>query len=526
MSAELDKVEAALADAYAEFYDDPLGFVMFNFPWDTEKSIQQVKLSDKYRERYGVDFGPDQWAIDFLEDLGKQVRKRGFDGIHAVEPIQYTTASGHGIGKSVLCAWIILWIMSTRPQCRGTVTANTDVQLRTKTWATLGTWLKLALNQHWFTFATGRGAMRLSKKEQPESWFCQAQTCREENSESFAGQHASNSTSFYIFDEASAVPDKIFEVREGGLVTGEPMTFDFGNPTRNTGKFYENTAGKQKHRHIVRQIDSRSVQITNKKLHARWIADYGIDSDFVKVRVRGEFPSQGSAQFIPTEYVTDAMLREANAQREDPLILGVDVARYGDDESVIYPRIGMDARSWPARRYRGLSTMQLVAKVVDCIRDFAALGKKPSAIFIDGTGLGGGVVDRLLELGYNVTEVQFGSKPGDTFTYRYKSDEMWGAMKDALQKRLCLPDGELGMQLKDQLTQREFGYTLQGNKIHLETKADMKERLGGDFASPDIADALALTFAMPVAAEAVGSRDTMIAPAMQVQHEYDPYKNI
>lgn len=358
--------------------------------------------------------------------------------------------------------------------------------------------------------------MNLAHNDHKEEWRCDAQTCREENSEAFAGQHAASATSFYIFDEASAVPDKIFEVREGGTTDGEPMVFDFGNPTRNSGRFFEQCAGRFRHRYQVRCIDSRDVAITNKSRIDDWLEDYGEDSDFFKVRVRGMFPSAGSLQFIPTGLVEEAQFREVTEDLSAPLIIGVDVARFGDNESVLFPRMGYDARTWPAKRYQGLDTVQLVGKVIEMVRGFKALGRECAGLFVDGGGVGGGVVDQLRALGYNPIEVQFGSKPTNGKTYRYKSDEMWGNMRDAMPK-LCLPmNNQLnGVDLKSDLTQREFGYTLTGNKVHLETKKDMVAR---GVESPDIGDALALTFAEAVAPVHGSLRGNM----QTVEHDYDP----
>lgn len=511
-----------LADAIAEFYADPLGYVMFMFPWNTNPAIQMVELPAKYRDRFDSQFGPDQWACEFLDELGAEIRKRGFDGRNAVEPVMFSTRSGHGIGKSTIVAWLCKFILDTRPFSKGVMTANTAEQLKTKTWAELGKWHSMSLTRHWFKYNTGRGAMALIHSTYPEQWRLDAQTSREENSEAFAGLHAANSTPFYIFDEASGIPDKIFEVREGGTTDGEPMVFDFGNPTRNTGRFFENCAGKFKHRFIQRKIDSRAVAITNKKRLQQWVDDYGEESDFVKVRVRGEFPSAGSLQFMPTDAVLQAMEREPVQDRTAPLIIGVDVARFGDDESIIYPRMGYDARSWQIRRFRGLDTVQLTGQIVEMLRYFESMGKRCDALFVDGGGVGGGVVDQLRALGRAPIEVQFGSRPTDTVTYRYKSDEMWGKLRDALPK-LSLPraDSRDGLHLKEQLTQREYGYTLQGNKIHLETKADMKDRLGGEYGSPDLADALALTFAQDIVSSSV---PLGVAHALQAKHEYDPHE--
>ena len=518
-----------LGEDLARFYADPLGYVMYMFPWDDESSIQLVKLAPEYHERFGTGYGPDKWACEFLNRLGEEIKKRRFDGHTPVPPIRFATVSGHGIGKSTLTAWLIKFILDTRPYSVGTVTAMTAEQLKVKTWSELGKWHRMSLTSHWFDYTSGRGAMALVSNRTDkygtslkEKWKCTAQTCREENSEAFAGQHAANSTSFYIFDEASGVPNKIFGVRDGGTVLGEPMTFDFGNGTRNSGRFFEQCEGRLRDRYIVTSIDSRDVEISSKHnaVHKEWIEDYGLESDYVKVRVRGMFPSMGSLQFISTDLVETAMEQEFKQEKDAALVIGVDVARFGDDEAVVYPRIGYDARSFSPKRYRQLDTNQLVGKVVQEVAFFRQLGLETAMIFVDATG-SAGVADNLRHLGYPVMDVIFGAGPIDSKRYRYKSDELWGRLRDAMPK-LMLPriNEASGIDLKTQLTQREFGYTLSGNKIHLEAKKVMKERLGGAAASPDIADALACTFAQEVAPKSFLASG-LLAHA-RVQHEYDP----
>jgi hypothetical protein len=531
----LSKVEAEIADMCGGYRDDPLGYVLAFFPWKSNEAIQiidwtstsvnpstNVRLCDqmeKFRDKYPhVVYGPDFWACEFLSELGEDIKRNAFDGKTAVAPLYYATASGHGIGKSVLTAWLTKFIMDTRPFSRGTVTSNTAEQLKIKTWAELGKWHKMSLTADQFTYNTGRGAMNLTHVRHKEEWRCDAQTCREENSEAFAGQHAANATSFYIFDEASAVPDTIFEVREGGTTDGEPMVFDFGNPTRNSGRFFEHCAGRFRHRYKVRCIDSREVWLPNKERIKEWEEDYGEDSDFFKVRVRGIFPAAGSCQFIPTDLVEGAQAREIIEDKYAPLLIGVDVARFGDNESVIYPRMGWDARSWKPRRFQGIDTVQLTGKVIECVREFKALGITCSGLFVDGGGIGGAIVDQLRSYGYNPIEVQFGGKATNNMVYRYKGDEMWGKMKDSMNK-LSLPANNQpsGVDLKADLTQREFAYTLLGNKVNLEAKKDMVKR---GVKSPDVGDALALTFAEEVAPLV---RPDGVGPAvLTVESDYDP----
>ena len=186
-------------------YADPLRFVLWAFPWGETPELSIVPLPEPWASKYpGCKYGPDRWACEVLDEIGQQVRENAFDGIHAVKPIRHAIASGHGIGKSFLTACLVIWILATRPDSKGVVTANTGPQLRSKTFAEITKWLKRSLVASMFDILSES----IAAKESPESWRVDAQTCKEENSESFAGQHSASSTSFYIFDEASAVPDK------------------------------------------------------------------------------------------------------------------------------------------------------------------------------------------------------------------------------------------------------------------------------------------------------------------------------
>lgn len=469
----LQEYEKDLAEQVSEFYDDPLGFVLFAFPWG-QGALKDIK-------------GPRKWQWEFLEAWGEEIKDRGFDGLHPVTPIQFSFASGHGIGKSALSAMITLFIMSTRPHSKGVVTATTSPQLKTKTWAELGKWHKMCVTSHWFKMNSGHGNMNIVHVQFPETWRVDAQTSKEENSESFAGLHAANSTPWYLFDEASGVPDKIYEVSEGGLTDGEAMRFLFGNPTKNTG-FFKRTFGSLRHRFKTMQIDSREVYGTNKELFKSWADDYGEDSDFFRIRVKGQFPRASSLQFIGTDVAEGAAQREEFSDSKAPIVLGVDVARFGDDASVIYVRQGRDARSHGYQMFRELDSIQLAARVAEKIKEL-----KPVKVFVDGTGgYGSGVVDQLKANGYSnlVEDVQFGSKALDADIYFNKRAEMYGLTKKFLETGL-IPDDQ---DLINDLCGVEYGFARE-NKIQLEKKEDMKKR---GLASPDIADALALTFAFPV----------------------------
>jgi hypothetical protein len=479
--------DVELPQAMGEFFHDPLGFVMWAFDWGTDAAMRVVRLPEQYQLEYDSEFGPDQWACDLLMALGDQTRQRGFDGTKAVEAVRMAVASGHGIGKSAVTAWITHWIMSTRPNSRGVVTASTQPQLESKTWAQIAAWSKRNITREWWDISTGRGSMKMLHKDHPETWAVYAQTAREENAESFAGLHAADASPFYLVDEASGVPDAIHEVMQGGLTDGEPFLFAFGNPTRNTGWFH-GAFHSQRHRWTTWQIDSRDVAITNKAQIQQWVDDFGVDSDFVKVRVRGVFPSASSLQFIGRDVVDGAMTRELPESRGETIVVGVDPARFGSDSSVIYTRVGRDARTWPPIRLRGVDTMQLAARTAEHVNFLRSAGHHV-LINVDGGGVGGGVIDRLRSVGYEVNEVQFGSRAMDPKTYANRRAEIWGLMKSWLQVGAIAQDEDLAIDL----TSPEYGYTAQ-DQIQLERKESMKAR---GLASPDTADALAVTFAVP-----------------------------
>lgn len=469
-------VEEELAEEVGKFIGDPYGFTMFAYPWGEEGPLKEYS-------------GPDVWQEEFLKGIGEEVRRNGFDGLKAVPPVRRAVSSGHGIGKSVMVAWLVDWIMSTRPHCMGTVTANTFTQLETKTWPAIAKWTKMCITGHWFTVTT----TRMYQTENKQSWFCTPQTAKEENSEAFAGQHQAASTSFYMFDEDSAIPNVIHEVAEGGLTDGEPMMFCFGNPTRNSGHFFDATFGKMRAKWNPMLIDSRLCKFTNKETIEEWVRDYGEDSDFVRVRVRGLPPSASDAQFIDQNRVIEAQKREVVVLPDEPLIAGADLAWGGGDDNVIRFRRGNDARSIPPIRIKGEFTRDpavLTNRLSDVLnREYD--GRKVAMLFLDSAGIAGPIGARLRDLGHrNVQEVNFGSDSPDMH-YRYQRDYMWGKMKEWLLVGAIDRHPELEADLVAP------GIRPDGKqRVWLESKETMKKR-GVD--SPDDADALCLTFAAPVA---------------------------
>lgn len=480
------------------FSNRPYDFVMWAFPWGEPGSELEEST------------GPEGWQRDVLMHMQENLQS----GMAFHEAVQIAICSGHGVGKSALVSWIIIWAISTFEDTRGVVTANTETQLKTKTWAELGKWYRLFIAKEMFKLTAT--AIYSVDEAHERTWRVDMVPWSERTVEAFAGMHNKHKRVLVIFDEASAILDMIWETTEGALTDSDTQIFWIvcGNPTRNTGRFRD-CFGRYANRWKGFRVDSRLVSITNKLQIAKWIEDYGEDSDFVRVRVRGVFPRAGSLQFIASDLVLVARSREVSVHLHDPFIIGVDVARFGDDSSVIYFRKGRDGRTFAPIKLHGVDTMTLAAKVVEERARY-----KADAVFVDGTGVGGGVVDRLRQLRVSCFDVQFGSsadRVGEEGTrYKNKRAEMWGFMRDWL-KGGAIPDDP---ELEQQLIGLEYGYAGDEMAIQLERKKDMKKRLGF---SPDIADALALTFAYPVVAtaQAGGPHSGNL-----VKSDYDPYSEM
>jgi hypothetical protein len=341
---------------------------------------------------------------------------------------------------------------------------------------------------------------RCRSKQNPEAWFSVPITCAEENSEAFAGQHNKNSTSFFLFDESSLIPDKIWEVAGAGLTDGEPMWFAFGNPTRNTGAFYEATFGNQAHRWHARSIDSRTCKFPNHRLHAEWIADWGLDSDYVRTRILGQPPKQGEDQLIGRELIEAAQRRTVATLADDPLVAGVDVPDGGSAWFVVRFRRGLDSRPGPRIpapiRRAGITVNRetMTAILAEVLNDRDP-NRKVDAMFVD-TAFGAPIVERLHFLGHkNVHEINFGNPHTPDKGFANMRAYMWGKQaKDWLGRGAI---DQLDKKLAADLMAPGFKRRVGGDgALLVESKDDMRKR---GVPSPDDGDAFCLTFARSVA---------------------------
>jgi hypothetical protein len=500
--------EEALIQDIAGFTLDPLGFSRYAFPWG-----EPGTLSDQHIRAF---------QVDTLRQIGDHLQ-----GPNRFQPLQLAICSGHGIGKSALIAMILNWAMSTCDDCRGIITAGKEEQMATKTWPEVSKWFNLAINRHWWELTATK--IHVKDGSHRDSWRIDRVSWSKENVDTFAGMHNQGKRIVVIFDESSAIDDRIWEVTEGALTDEdtEILWIAFGNPTQNTGRFRE-CFGKFKHRWLQRQIDSRTVEGTNKALYAKWISDWGEDSDFVRIRVRGEFPRAGSSQFIAGDTVAEARKRDVGDQSRAYKILSVDVARFGNNQTVIGWRQGLRAKI--TDKMRGKDTIEVGKQVIMRI-----ILERPRSCVIDGDGIGGGVVDYVrsylpaawhaagllcqvqkdgtikLPEWWRLEEFHGGMPAGDQFMYFNKRAEVWGKMRDWLLTGEIPDDAELA----DELTGPEYFHSNK-NQIQLEKKDDMESR---GLSSPDNGDMLAMTFGVT---PMLKTRDEELAERIAAVQKVDP----
>jgi hypothetical protein len=445
-------------------HDDPLKFVRQAYPWREAGTILENRVIEK-------------WQEELLWKLGEEIyKKEQKDKDNYV--IRGAVKSGQGIGKTTTLSWIIHWFMSTRENPQIIVTANTENQLKNVIWRELAKWHKLAFNKEWFEWT----ATSFYLKESPESWKAVAIPYNESRPEAFQGVHANDV--LIIFDEASGVPEIIWDVVEGTIKTGRCIFLAFSNPTQNRGSFRE-AFGKYTHRWINVTVDSREVSFTNKEEIEQDIADYGEDSDYIRVRIKGEFPRSGASQFIPSDVIEKCLDYEELFYHDFNVIIGVDVARDGDDESVIYIRQGRKIHG--SKYFRGLHGKELAVEVVKIAKKFNS-----TTILVDGIGVGASPLDFLRHFGYEPIDVQSGTVADDKIKYFNKRAEMYGKLLNAMYEGLDIPKKD-SILLKEQL--ESITYRPGEIKVKLDRKIDIKAK---GFSSPDRADALALTFAYDV----------------------------
>ena len=462
----------------SEIKDAPLAFVLYAFPWGVKGTpLEHFK-------------GPRKWQREVLQQIGAHIKSN--QGKVDFDTLRQAVSSGRGIGKSALVSWITIWMLSTRIGSTTIISANSESQLRSVTWAEITKWLAMAINSHWFEVSATRlmpakwltELVERDLKKGTRYWSVEGRLWSSENPDAYAGVHNYDGV-MVIFDEASGIDDAIWAVTSGFFTENTPNRFwlAFSNPRRNSGYFYECFHAKREF-WGTQVVDARTVEGTDKQVYQQIIDEYGPDSSQAHVEVYGEFPNASDDQFISAQTVDDAMKRPRYKDQSAPIVLGVDPARFGADATVIAVRQGRDIID--IKRYRGDDTMTVVGHIIEAIEEYS-----PAMVVIDEGGVGGGVVDRLKEQRYKIRGVNFGNKSKNPLMYGNKRAEMWGSMREWL-KSASIPSDRM---LKSDLLSPMMKPDSKGT-IFLESKKDMRAR---GLASPDAADAICVTFAFPMA---------------------------
>lgn len=478
----------AFSEWVISFQNRPLDFVLSFWPWGVPGySLEHRRLED--------------WQFRTLERLQERLQEAEEDEARAVAAGEVYNAvyriarpAGHGVGKTGFAAMVIHWFISTHPNAQAVITASTESQLQTKTWRELRKWQEIALNGWVFEWS----ATRYKHRGRPETWYASAIPWSESNPSAFAGTH--ERYVLVLFDESSGIAPVIWETIQGALTTGKCFWFALGNPVEPEGGFYE-ACTIYRHRWDVETLDARSVTFANLKEIGEWEEDHGEDSDFFRVRVRGEFPKSSTNQYIDHERVAAARKRSiewVDVPRSSPKLMGVDVSRQGGDRNVIVMRQG---RKMAGRiiRFQSRDLMLVAQTVARAIREL-----KPDVVYVDEVGLGAGVVDRLHQLGYDmVVGVQSGSNSQlderEKRIYANNRILMWSRMRDWLQVADIADDAEL----ERDLTGPTYTYQKKTQLEILESKDEMRAR---GLPSPDTADALSFTFYELTPTRQVGSK--------------------
>lgn len=452
----------------AEYYHDPVGFLV------------------------GVlDMAPDPWQAETAKDIDAHPK--------------VAVKSGQGVGKTALEAGLAIWFLCCRPYAKVVCTAPTMQQLYDVLWAEIAKWLTRSKVRELLTWTKTKVYMN----GDAERWFATAKTAtKPENMQGFHEDHM-----LIIVDEASGVADPIMEAILGTLTGKDNRLLLMGNPNRIEGVFYD-AFGRDRDQYRTRTVSSRESSRTSRENIEMLERKYGIDSDVVRVRIDGNFPRGGLDAFIPLEMAEIVSDRQADPDPNDPVLhVGADIARFGDDKSVIARRVG--GIVLPLQKFTKQSTMETAGRIIRVCKDhlehFQAMHKAGAycRVRIDDSGVGGGVTDRLREivmeeqLPIEVIAVNNGASASDAH-YANLGTQLWGNLRELLERSFSAvmraEDPEIILPRDDelikQLSVRKYHINSKG-RIELERKEDMKKRGIG---SPDCADAVSLCLYEPAVA--------------------------
>lgn len=389
--------------------------------------------------------------------------------------------SGHGVGKTAFESWVVLWWLMTHYPCKVAVTANSAHQLSDVLWTEIDRWARNMPQA--FKDLLDFKSDKISLRGATDS-FAVARTSRRENPESLAGFHSPHM--LFVVEEASGVPNVIFETASGALSTPGAKIIMCGNPTRSDGYFYDAFHSDRDKWHCI-TVSCEEGDYVDPKFIDEMAAKYGAESNVFRVRVLGEFPTQSDDVLLPLHLVEEAVTRDVEAGPTTPVVWGLDVARFGGDRSALAKRQG-NVLIEPIKTWQNKDLMEL-AGIVLSEYDAVPYSKRPIAIYIDAIGLGAGLADRLRELDMPAVAVSVSETASLKDRFNRLRDELFWSCREWFEARDCkIPSDDT---LIAELTGVRYKYLSTG-KLKVESKDEMKRR---GQRSPDVADAFVLSFA-------------------------------
>lgn len=444
-----------------------------------------LKLMKRYHKdpvkfaREVIGMNPDDWQCELLEAVANPEIRR------------ITCRSGHGVGKSSAVAMAAIWHVLMRVPSKTVVTAPTSAQLFDACFAEMKNIAKRLKPP--FDDLLEIKSDRIELKSSPESTFISCRTSRQEQPEALAGVHSPST--LLLADESSGIPESVFEAASGSMSGIHATTVLTGNPTRNTGFFYD-THNRLKENWYTMHVSC----VDSKRVSDDFVNDmknrYGEDSPAYHVRVLGNFPPSESDTVIPVSLIDHAMKNDIKVHEDTVSIWALDVARQGNDSSVLCKRQGPVIH--PLTVWNNLDLMQLTG-AVKAEYDAVSMSKKPVEIIVDSAGLGAGVLDRLRELGLPARGLNVAERSIQKETYINLRAELWFKCKAWLEGMdVKIPHDD---RLWAELAAPRYHFTSSG-KIQVESKEAMKKR---GINSPDRADAVCLSLANEMTTMAYGT---------------------
>lgn len=413
---------------------------------------------------------PDDWQKELMMAIADGERK-------------ISVRSAHGVGKSSVASWIMLHTLLTNYDCKVIVTAPTSSQLFDALFAELSRWIK-EMPQSLQDLVDVKSD-RVVLKARPNEVFISARTSRRETPEALAGVHSTGKV-MLVVDEASGVPEEVFESAAGSMSGENVHTILLGNPTRNSGLFYDthHRLSGSWHTFHISAYDSPRV---SKEFIEEMAMRYGEDSPAFSVRVKGDFAEESDDGVISLDLIESAVNRDVPMDNSHDTYWALDVARHGSDSSVLVKRRGNVI--FDIKTFKKLNLMELTGRIMAEF-DSVEPHNRPIEIYIDAIGLGYGVIDAINEIGrLSAVAINVAESASMSGTYMNLRAELWFKFKAFLEEGLCkLPKHET---MTADLLSAKYKFTAAG-KIQLESKEQTKKRLGR---SPDVADALVLLMA-------------------------------